>query len=129
MTGVVSSGKIQVGDDVEILGLKKNSYRSTVTSLDAFDKVMTYAEAGESVRMFLKGMALHDLTRGQCVIKPRSLKNCRQFEAETYVLTTEEGGKGTTFTNNYKPQVISLILCFVVFCKICRCGSVSNNGK
>jgi elongation factor Tu len=102
-TGRIERGKIKVGDNVEIVGLKPNRM-SVITGVEAFNKTLDHGEAGENVGVLLRGVEKDDLERGQVLAAPKSITPHTKFEAEVYVLTKEEGGRHTPFFNGYRPQ-------------------------
>jgi elongation factor Tu len=104
-SGVVRRGIIKQGDNVDILGYFNAPLRSKVDSMDSFSKVMTIAEAGESIMMFLRWTNEKNLYRGQTVCATNSLKLCNRFEGEMTVLTPEEGGRDRPFNQRFKSQV------------------------
>ena len=103
VTGKIERGKVCVGDEVEIVGLK-DTQKTTVTGVEMFRKEMDCGEAGDNVGVLLRGTAKEDVQRGMVLCKPGSITPHTKFEAEVYVLTKEEGGRHTPFFNNYRPQ-------------------------
>ncbi len=103
-TGRVERGKIEVGNEVEIVGLNEKSEKTTVTGLEMFRKTLDYAEAGDNVGALLRGITRDHIERGQVLAQPGTITPHYEFEAEVYVLTKEEGGRHTPFMNNYRPQ-------------------------
>ncbi|EUJ33920.1 elongation factor Tu [Listeria floridensis FSL S10-1187] len=103
-TGRVERGKVNVGDEVEIVGIKDETSKTTVTGVEMFRKLLDYAEAGDNIGALLRGVAREDIERGQVLSKPGTITPHTTFKAETYVLTKEEGGRHTPFFNNYRPQ-------------------------
>ena len=104
VTGRIERGVIKVGEEVEIIGLTKESRKSVVTGVEMFNKTLDTGQAGDNVGLLLRGVEKSDLERGQVLAKPGSIKPHTKFEAEVYVLTKEEGGRHTPFFNNYRPQ-------------------------
>ena len=102
-TGRVERGKLKVGEEVEILGLKE-AKKSTVTGLEMFRKTLDETQAGDNVGVLLRGVEKKDIERGQVLAKPGSVKAQTEFEAEVYILSKEEGGRHTPFFTGYKPQ-------------------------
>ncbi len=102
-TGRVERGRVKVGDEVEIVGIKPTK-KSVVTGTEMFHKTLEYAEAGDNVGTLLRGIAKNDVERGQVLAKPGSIKPLTKFKGQVYVLTKEEGGRHTPFFNNYRPQ-------------------------
>ncbi len=103
VTGKIERGKVCVGDEVEIVGLKETK-KTTVTGVEMFRKEMDCGEAGDNVGVLLRGIAKDEVQRGMVLCKPGSITPHTKFEAEVYVLTKEEGGRHTPFFNNYRPQ-------------------------
>jgi len=103
-TGRVERGRVQVGDEVEIVGLVEESRKTTVTGTEMFHKTLEYAEAGDNVGALLRGVAKDEVERGQVLAKPGSIKPLTKFKGQVYVLSKEEGGRHTPFFNNYRPQ-------------------------
>jgi len=103
-TGRVERGVIKVGDEVEIIGLKKENSRSVVTGVEMFQKTLDQAIPGDNVGLLLRGVEKDALERGQVIAKPGSITPHTKFEAEIYVLTKEEGGRHTAFFTGYRPQ-------------------------
>ena len=103
-TGRVERGVIKVGDEVEIIGLKKENSRSVVTGVEMFQKTLDQAIPGDNVGLLLRGVEKEALERGQVIAKPGSITPHTKFEAEIYVLTKEEGGRHTAFFTGYRPQ-------------------------
>ncbi len=103
-TGRVERGVIKVGDEVEIVGLKKDSMKSVVTGVEMFQKTLDQAIPGDNVGLLLRGVEKEQLERGQVIAKPGSITPHTKFEAEIYVLTKEEGGRHTAFFKGYRPQ-------------------------
>jgi elongation factor Tu len=104
VTGRVERGKINVGEEVEIVGLKDESSKTVVTGLEMFRKTLDFAEAGDNVGALLRGVQRKDVERGQVLCKPGSLHPHTKFTGQVYVLKKEDGGRHTPFFNKYKPQ-------------------------
>ncbi|MFO0874900.1 MAG: elongation factor Tu [Phycisphaerales bacterium] len=104
VTGRIERGVIKVGDEAEIVGLKPETRKTTVTGVEMFQKTLDQGQAGDNVGTLLRGIEKDDVERGQVLCKPGSIKPHLQFEAEVYVLTKEEGGRHTPFFSGYKPQ-------------------------
>jgi elongation factor Tu len=102
-TGRVERGKINVGDTIEIVGLR-DTRNTTVTGLEMFQKSLDEALAGDNVGILLRGIQKDDIERGMVLSKPGSIKPHTEFEGEVYVLTKEEGGRHTPFFTGYRPQ-------------------------
>jgi elongation factor Tu len=103
VTGKIERGKVCVGEEVEIVGLK-DTQKTTVTGVEMFRKEMDCGEAGDNVGVLLRGIGKDDVQRGMVLCQPGSITPHTKFEAEVYVLTKEEGGRHTPFFNNYRPQ-------------------------
>ena len=103
VTGRIERGKIKVGEEVEIVGLK-DTKKSVVTGVEMFRKLLDEGVAGDNVGCLLRGVGKDDVERGQVLCKPGSVKPHKKFKAEAYILTKEEGGRHTPFFNNYRPQ-------------------------
>jgi elongation factor Tu len=103
-TGRIERGKCKVGDEVEIVGLMKESRKTVVTGVEMFNKTLEYGTAGDNVGVLLRGIERTDLERGQVLAKPGSITPHTKFEANVYVLTKEEGGRHTPFFSGYRPQ-------------------------
>ncbi|MFC4736712.1 elongation factor Tu [Bacillus daqingensis] len=103
-TGRVERGQLNVGDEVEIIGLAEAPSKTTVTGVEMFRKLLDYAEAGDNIGALLRGVSRDDINRGQVLAKPGSITPHTKFKAEVYVLSKEEGGRHTPFFTNYRPQ-------------------------
>ncbi|RUM71031.1 MAG: elongation factor Tu [Sulfurovum sp.] len=103
VTGKVDQGKVCVGDEVEIVGLK-DTQKTTVTGVEMFRKEMDCGQAGDNCGVLIRGIEKEAVQRGMVLCKPGSITPHTQFEAEIYVLTKEEGGRHTPFFDNYRPQ-------------------------
>jgi elongation factor Tu len=103
VTGKIEQGKLKVGEEVEIVGLK-DTLKTTTTGIEMFRKLLDEGQAGDNVGVLLRGTKREEVERGQVLCKPGSIKAHKKFEGEVYVLTKEEGGRHTPFFNNYRPQ-------------------------
>jgi elongation factor Tu len=103
-TGRVERGKIHTGEDIEIVGLAKETRKTVVTGVEMFNKTLSDGQAGDNVGLLLRGVEKKDLERGQVVAAPGSITPHTKFHSEVYVLTKEEGGRHTPFFAGYKPQ-------------------------
>ncbi|QVL30042.1 elongation factor Tu [Telmatocola sphagniphila] len=103
-TGRVERGKAKVGDEVEIIGLRKDSVKTVITGIEQFQKTCETAEAGDNVGTLLRGIERDGIERGQVLAKPGSITPHTKFEANIYVLSKDEGGRHTPFFSGYKPQ-------------------------
>lgn len=103
VTGRVERGVINVGDEVEIVGVKPTQ-KTIVTGVEMFRKLLDRGEAGDNIGALLRGTKREEVERGQVLAKPGSITPHTEFKAEIYVLNKEEGGRHTPFFNNYRPQ-------------------------
>ncbi len=103
VTGRVERGKVKVGEEVEIVGIK-DTVKTTVTGVEMFNKSLDQAQAGDNAGILLRGTAKDDVHRGQVLSAKGSVKPHTEFEAEVYVLSKDEGGRHTPFFTGYKPQ-------------------------
>ncbi|HHX90735.1 MAG TPA: elongation factor Tu, partial [Paracoccus sp.] len=103
VTGRVERGVINVGDEVEIVGIRPTK-KSVCTGVEMFRKLLDRGEAGDNIGALLRGVDREGVERGQVLCKPGSVKPHTKFEAEAYILTKEEGGRHTPFFANYRPQ-------------------------
>jgi len=104
VTGRVEQGKIEVGNEIEIVGIHEKVEKTVVTGLEMFQKSLDYAQAGDNAGALLRGVKREEVERGQVLAKPGSITPHTQFKAEVYVLSKDEGGRHTPFFNNYRPQ-------------------------
>ena len=103
VTGLIERGMVKVGDEVEVLGLQA-SRRTVITLVETFQKALERGEAGDNVGCLLRGVERGEVQRGQVLALPGSLVAHQRFEAETLILSKEEGGRHTPFFHNYRPQ-------------------------
>jgi len=103
-TGRVERGVVKVGDEVEVIGLRKDSMKTTVTGVEMFQKTLDQAIPGDNVGLLLRGIEKEQLERGMVLAKAGSITPHTKFEAEIYVLNKEEGGRHTAFFSGYRPQ-------------------------
>jgi elongation factor Tu len=103
VTGRVETGVVNVGDEVEIVGIK-DTVKTTCTGVEMFRKLLDRGEAGDNIGALLRGTKREDVERGQVLAKPGSIKPHTEFDAEVYVLSKDEGGRHTPFFANYRPQ-------------------------
>ncbi|WP_269778072.1 EF-Tu/IF-2/RF-3 family GTPase, partial [Snodgrassella alvi] len=103
VTGRVERGVINVGDEIEIVGLK-DTQKTTCTGVEMFRKLLDQGQAGDNVGVLLRGTKREEVERGQVLAKPGSITPHTKFKAEVYVLSKEEGGRHTPFFANYRPQ-------------------------
>jgi elongation factor Tu len=103
-TGRVERGKVRVGEEIEVVGLAKETRKTVVTGVEMFNKTLDEGQAGDNIGVLLRGVEKKDLQRGQVVAAPGSITPHTKFHAEVYVLTKEEGGRHTPFFAGYRPQ-------------------------
>ena len=103
-TGRVERGQVKVGAEVEIIGLREKSMKSTVTGIEMFRKLLDDARAGDNVGLLLRGVEKDQLERGMVIAAPGSVTPHTKFKAQVYILSKEEGGRHTPFFNGYRPQ-------------------------
>ena len=104
VTGRAERGILKPIEEVEIVGIKEKSMKTTVTAIEMFRKVLDEARAGENVGLLLRGIKREDVERGMVVVKPGTTTPHTEFESQVYILSKEEGGRHTPFFNNYRPQ-------------------------
>lgn len=104
ITGRVERGILLPNEEVEIVGIKEKSSKTTVTAIEMFRKTLDDARAGENVGLLLRGTKREDVERGQVVVKPGSVTPHTEFEANSYILSKDEGGRHNPFYANYRPQ-------------------------
>ena len=102
-TGRVERGKLNLNDEVEIVGIKETR-KTVVTGIEMFRKTLDFAQAGDNIGALLRGVNRDEIERGQVLAKPGSVTPHTNFKAQVYVLTKEEGGRHTPFVSNYRPQ-------------------------
>ncbi|MCX7706355.1 MAG: elongation factor Tu [bacterium] len=103
-TGRVERGKIKAGEEVEIIGLREETVKTVVTSVEMFRKILDEAVAGDNVGLLLRGIEKEGVERGMVIAAPGSITPHRKFKAQVYVLKKEEGGRHTPFFTGYRPQ-------------------------
>ena len=103
VTGRIERGKVNVGDEVEIIGLGETR-KTTVTGIEMFRKLLDEGLAGDNIGALLRGIDKESVERGQVLAKPGSIKAHNKFKANVYVLSKDEGGRHTPFFSNYRPQ-------------------------
>ena len=104
VTGRIERGIVKVNEEVEIVGIRPDSQKTTVTGVEMFRKLLDEGQAGENVGLLLRGTKREDVERGQVVCKPGSITPHTEFSANAYILSKDEGGRHTPFFNNYRPQ-------------------------
>ena len=103
VTGRIEQGVINVGEEIEIIGIK-DTQKTTCTGVEMFRKLLDTGEAGDNVGVLLRGTKREEVERGQVLAKPGSITPHTKFKAEAYILTKDEGGRHTPFFSNYRPQ-------------------------
>ena len=103
-TGRVERGIVKVSDEVEIVGIAKETRKTVVTGVEMFRKLLDQAEAGDNIGVLLRGIQRNEIERGQVLAKPGTIKPHTAFKGQVYVLTKEEGGRHKPFFSNYRPQ-------------------------
>jgi elongation factor Tu len=103
-TGRIDKGRIKVGETVEIVGLREDIRKTTITGVEMFQKTLDSGEAGDNVGVLLRGIEKNDIERGMVLAAPGSITPHTTFEAEVYVLSKDEGGRHTPFFTGYRPQ-------------------------
>ncbi|NBO84411.1 MAG: elongation factor Tu, partial [Actinobacteria bacterium] len=103
VTGKVEQGKVNTGDEIEIVGLR-DTQKTVCTGVEMFRKLLDEGQAGDNIGALLRGTKKEDVERGQVLCKPGSITPHTQFEGQVYVLKKEEGGRHKPFFNNYRPQ-------------------------
>jgi elongation factor Tu len=104
VTGRVERGKVKVGEETEIVGLRPEPFRRVVTGVEMFKKLLDEGQAGDNIGALLRGTEKDEVERGMVLAKPGSITPHTKFRAETYILTKEEGGRHTPFFTGYRPQ-------------------------
>ena len=104
VTGRVERGKLKLGDPVEIVGMSSEIKKTVATGIEMFRKTLDEAQAGDNIGVLLRGIEKDEVERGQVLAAPGSITPHTKFEAQTYILTKEEGGRHTPFFEGYRPQ-------------------------
>jgi elongation factor Tu len=104
VTGRIERGVINVNEEVEIVGIRPETTKTTVTGVEMFRKLLDQGQAGDNVGLLLRGVKREDVERGQVVTKPGTTTPHTEFEGQVYILSKDEGGRHTPFFNNYRPQ-------------------------
>jgi elongation factor Tu len=104
VTGRIERGQVKVNEEIEIVGIKKDTKKTVVTGVEMFHKQLDEGQAGDNVGILLRGVEKNQVERGQVLAKPGSVTQHKEFEAEVYILTKEEGGRHTPFFSGYRPQ-------------------------
>ncbi|MCX5710867.1 MAG: elongation factor Tu [Candidatus Omnitrophica bacterium] len=103
-TGRIERGKVKIGEEVEIIGLRPETKKSVVTGIEMFRKLLEEGQAGDNVGLLLRGVEKNDIERGMVIAAPKSITPHTKFKAQVYILTKEEGGRHTPFFTGYRPQ-------------------------
>ncbi|MDQ3956652.1 MAG: elongation factor Tu [Actinomycetota bacterium] len=104
VTGRVEQGELKLGEEIEIVGIEKDTKKTVVTGIEMFRKMLDEAQAGDNAGILLRGTKKDEVQRGQVLAKPGSVTPHTKFSAQVYILSKEEGGRHTPFFNNYRPQ-------------------------
>ncbi|MEJ7773533.1 MAG: elongation factor Tu, partial [Nocardioidaceae bacterium] len=104
VTGRIERGVLKVNDEIEIVGIKEKSSKTTATGIEMFRKLLDEGRAGENVGLLLRGTKREDVERGQVICKPGSITPHTEFESNVYILSKDEGGRHNPFYSNYRPQ-------------------------
>ena len=103
-TGRVERGRLNLSEEIEIIGLTEERRKTVVTGIEMFRKMLDYAEAGDNIGALLRGVSRDEIERGQVLCKVGSVNPHTKFHANVYILSKDEGGRHTPFFNNYRPQ-------------------------
>ncbi|GAA4000739.1 MULTISPECIES: elongation factor Tu [Allokutzneria] len=104
VTGRIERGVVNVNEEVEIIGIREKSMKTTVTGVEMFRKLLDQGQAGDNVGLLVRGIKREDVERGMVLCKPGSVTPHTEFEGQAYILSKDEGGRHTPFFNNYRPQ-------------------------
>jgi elongation factor Tu len=104
VTGRVERGKVKIQEEVEIVGLRAESFKRVVTGVEMFKKLLDEGQAGDNIGVLLRGTEKEEVERGMVLAKPGSITPHTKFKSEVYILTKEEGGRHTPFFSGYRPQ-------------------------
>ncbi|XAS77504.1 elongation factor Tu [Dermatophilaceae bacterium Sec6.4] len=104
VTGRIERGVLKINEEIEIVGLNEGPVKSTVTSIEMFNKMLDTGQAGDNAALLLRGIKREDVQRGQVIVKPGTTTPHTNFEASVYILSKDEGGRHTPFYDNYRPQ-------------------------
>lgn len=103
VTGRIERGIVKVGEEIEIIGIR-DTQKTTVTGIEMFRKLLDEGQAGDNAGILLRGTKREEVERGQCLIKPGTVKPHKKFRCEVYILTKDEGGRHTPIFKGYRPQ-------------------------
>ena len=104
VTGRIERGIVKVNEEIEIVGIRPGTIKTTVTGVEMFRKLLDEGRAGENVGLLLRGTKREEIERGQVICHPGSVTPHTDFEANVYILSKDEGGRHTPFFDNYRPQ-------------------------
>ena len=104
VTGRIERGVLNINQEIEIIGLNEGPVKSTVTSIEMFNKMLDSGQAGDNAALLLRGIKREDVQRGQVIVKPGTTTPHTNFDASVYILSKDEGGRHTPFYDNYRPQ-------------------------
>jgi elongation factor Tu len=104
-SGRVERGKLNINEEVEIVGYNKEPVKTTVTGMETFKKSLGFVQAGDNSGLLLRGVKREQIRRGMVVVRPGTTKASSKFLCSLYLLTPEEGGRHTGFHANYRPQM------------------------
>ena len=104
VTGRVEQGEVKIGEEIEIVGIEKDTKKTVVTGIEMFRKMLDEAQAGDNAGILLRGTKKDEVQRGQVLAKPGSVTPHTKFQAQVYILSKDEGGRHTPFFTNYRPQ-------------------------
>jgi elongation factor Tu len=104
VTGRIERGQVEVGQEIDIVGIEEEKMTSTVTGIEMFNKTLDSGEAGDNAGILLRGIKKDEVSRGMVLAEQGSVTPHKKFECEVYVLSKEEGGRHTPFFKGYRPQ-------------------------
>jgi elongation factor Tu len=104
VTGTIEQGKCKVGDNVDMIGIKRKPQPTTITGIETFNKTLDFGESGDNVGVLLRGVVKEQVKRGMCLVKPGAMDVRRNFECQLYILKPDEGGRSKPFFTGYRPQ-------------------------
>jgi elongation factor Tu len=104
VTGRIERGIVKVNEEVEIVGIREKSFKTTTTSIEMFKKFLDEGRAGDNAALLLRGTKREQVERGMVVVKPGTTTPHTEFDGQVYILSKDEGGRHTPFFNNYRPQ-------------------------
>ena len=104
VTGRIERGSLKVNEEVELVGIREKSTKTTVTGIEMFRKLLDNGQAGDNVGLLVRGIKREEVERGMVVVKPGTTTPHTEFEGNVYILSKDEGGRHTPFFNNYRPQ-------------------------